>query len=163
MNKGFHHVGLATHDLDATLEFYEKQLGFRARVCETIDPEAGGCIRHAFLDTGRGQLIAFMEANQVPGLPEDFDTGINQGLGIQGGVIHFAFWCDDEAELLERRGELVDKGIEVTEVVDHQWCKSIYFHDPNRIQLEYCCLTEELGEAHVAGRQGERWAHYSKR
>ena len=163
MNKGFHHIGLATHDMEATLEFYENVLGFEATVCESFEPEAGGCIRHAFVDAGRGQLIAFMEPNAVPGLPEDFDTGINRGLGIPRGMIHFAFWCDDEAELAERRRGLVDKRIEVTEVVDHHWCKSIYFHDPNRVQLEYCCLTQELGEAHVAERHGERWARYSKR
>jgi hypothetical protein len=29
--------------------------------------------------------------------------------------------------------------------VDHErWCKSIYFKDPNNIQLEYCCLTRDL-------------------
>ena len=37
--KGVHHLGLATHDLDATLEFYEKVLGFQTRVCEMIQPE----------------------------------------------------------------------------------------------------------------------------
>jgi len=162
MNKGVHHIGLATHDLDATLEFYEKVLDFEAKVCETIDPETGGCIRHAFLDAGRGQLIAFMEPNDVKGLPADFDTGINRGLGIRGGMFHFAFWCDDEAELLERRRDLVGRGVEVTEVVDHSWCKSIYFRDPNHVQLEYCCYTAELDETHVAQRHGEKWKHLSR-
>src|SRR5208282_3342776 len=34
----------------------------------------------------------------------------------------------------------------VTEVVDHDWAKSIYFRDPNGMSLEYCCYTRELGE-----------------
>jgi hypothetical protein len=28
--------------------------------------------------------------------------------------------------------------------VDHDWAKSIYFKDPNGIQLEFCCLTRNL-------------------
>ena len=155
--KGMHHLGLATHDMEATLDFYERVLGFPAVVCEMIDPPTGGTIRHGFVDAGRGELLAFMEPNDVQGVPEDFDPGINRGLGIHGGMIHFAFHADDVAELEKKRDELREKGIEVTDVVDHGWCKSIYFHDPNKIQLEFCCLTEELGERHVAGRASEAW------
>ena len=36
--------------------------------------------------------------------------------------------------------------MEVTEVVDHDWAKSIYFKDPNGIQLEYCCFTRNLND-----------------
>ncbi len=30
------------------------------------------------------------------------------------------------------------------DIVDHNWAKSIYFKDPNGMQLEYCCLTREF-------------------
>ena len=162
MNKGIHHIGLATHDMDATLEFYEKVLGFEPVVCEMIEPETGGCIRHAFIDMGHGQLFAFMEPNDIQGLPENFDAGINRGLGIRGGMFHFAFRCDDEDDLVRKRDELIGRGIEVTDVVDHRWCKSIYFKDPNHLQLEYCAYTEELGESHRADRYGKKWASYAK-
>ena len=46
MRKGMHHLGLATHDMERTLDFYENVLGFPAVVCEMIEPEAGGAIRH---------------------------------------------------------------------------------------------------------------------
>ena len=42
------------------------------------------------------------------------------------------------------RKELLGKGIEVSEVVDHDWAKSIYFKDPNGMQLEYCCYTRDF-------------------
>jgi catechol 2,3-dioxygenase-like lactoylglutathione lyase family enzyme len=161
VHKGMHHLGLATHDMDKTLEFYENVLGFRASVCEMIEPEAGGALRHAFLDCGNGELIAFMEPNEIEGLG-DFDPGINRGLGIRGGMIHFAFRCDDETELLQKRADLQGKGVEVTDVVDHRWCKSIYFRDPNGIQLEYCCYTVELGEEHTAQRFSERWTRWTR-
>ena len=91
MNRGIHHIGVATHDMDRTLDFYEDVLGFPAVVCETIEPETGGAIRHAFFDVGEGELIAFMEANDIEGVAPDFDTGINRGLGTGSGMYHFAF------------------------------------------------------------------------
>ena len=45
---------------------------------------------------------------------------------------------------LSQLEELLAQGIHVTEVVDHDWAKSIYFKDPNGIQLEYCCFTRNL-------------------
>ncbi len=158
-----HHVGLATHDMDATLDFYENTLGFSAAVCEMIHPKTGGAIRHAFLDIGNGELFAFMECNDVDGVPDDFDAGINRGLGIRGGMVHFAFKVADLSELEKKRLVLIEKGVKVTDVVDHGWCKSIYFHDPNHIQLEYCFLSEELGTTHVKQRAGEDWQRFTRR
>ena len=45
---------------------------------------------------------------------------------------------------LNRRIRAVIVVLEVTEVVDHDWAKSIYFKDPNGMQLEYCCFTRNL-------------------
>lgn len=158
-NKGIHHLGLATHDMEATLRFYEGVLGFPARVCDLGRPEGGGTTRHAFLDMGNDELLAFIECNDVPGVPEDFDTGINLGLGINYGpsMIHFAFRVDDEPALDAKRSQLLDKGVEVTDVVDHGWSKSIYFTDPNRLLLEYCCLTGELSGDLLNDRKSAGW------
>ncbi|MEE4282466.1 MAG: VOC family protein [Pseudomonadales bacterium] len=161
-NKGLHHLGLATHDMDATLAFYEDILGFETKVCDLMQPQAGGTIRHAFLDAGNDELIAFMECNDVPGIPNDFDTGLNRGLGIQGGVVHFAFRVDDEEELSSKREELVAKGVTVTDVVDHGWCQSIYFRDPNQLQLEFCCLSREFGDDLLADRTSAGWQALSE-
>jgi catechol 2,3-dioxygenase-like lactoylglutathione lyase family enzyme len=162
MNRGIHHIGLATHDMESTLDFYENVLGFPAVVCETIEPETGGAIRHAFFDVGEGELIAFMEANQIEGVAPDFDAGINRGLGTGSGMYHFAFKVADPSELAKKRDELVEKGLTVRGIVDHGWCQSIYFRDPNFLQLEFCCLTATLGRQHTADRQGEAWQKYSK-
>src|SRR5205085_1337511 len=96
--RGFSHVGLSTLDLDATRDFYENVLGFKAVRCDVIKVKEGGQIRHIFFDTGRDQLIAFMEARGVPGVPSRYEAGIARGLGV------------DDAEALkagrpaERRG-----------------------------------------------------------
>ena len=144
-NKGFSHIGLSTHDLDATRDFYEKVLGFEVVRCDVIKIRQGGFIRHMFVDVGRDQLIAFMEPNDIPGLPTDFDPGINRGLGIPGIFYHFAFEAGSVDALHAKRAELIGKGVGVTDIVDHDWAMSIYFSGPNGISLEYCCLTRDIG------------------
>ncbi len=49
------------------------------------------------------------------------------------------------AALEDKRSELIGKGVEVTDVVDHEWARSINFKDPNGITLEYCFLTRDVG------------------
>ena len=142
--RGFSHIGLSTLDLDRTRDFYERVLGFKPVRCDILKIKEGGQIRHIFFDTGRDQLLAFMEATGVPGVPAEYDAGINRGLGVPGVFYHFAFEAGTETALIEKRAELRAKGVEVTEVVDHDWAKSIYFKDPNGIQLEFCCYTRDL-------------------
>ena len=143
-NKGFSHIGLSTLDLDRTRDFYENVLGFKAVRCDILRVKEGGRIRHIFFDTGRDQLIAFMEARGVPGVPAAYDAGINRGLGVPNVFYHFAFETGSEAGLEAKRKELLAKGVDVTDIVDHDWAKSIYFKDPNGLQLEFCCFTREL-------------------
>ncbi|HVB81040.1 MAG TPA: VOC family protein [Candidatus Binataceae bacterium] len=145
-NKGFSHVGLSTLDLDKTREFYEKVLGFKVVVADTIKIKEGGAIRHIFFDTGRDQLLAFMEPRGIPGVPVEYDAGINRGLGTPAAFYHFAFEAGSAAGLEAKRRELIDKGVEVTDVVDHGWAHSIYFKDPNGMSLEYCCLVRNFTE-----------------
>ena len=59
---------------------------------------------------------------------------------------HFAFEAGSEASLEEKRQQLAAKGVKVTDIVDHDWAKSIYFQDPNGLMLEFCCLTRELNQ-----------------
>jgi len=142
--RGFSHIGLSTLDLDKTREFYENILKFRPVRCDIIKVKEGGQIRHIFFDAGGDQLVAFMEARGVPGVPARYDAGINRGLGVPNSFYHFAFEAGSEAGLDEKRNELLARGVDVTEVFDHDWAKSIYFKDPNGIQLEYCCFTRKL-------------------
>ena len=143
--KGFSHVGLSTLDLDKTRDFYENILGFKAVRCDIINIKEGGYVRHIFFDVGNGQLMAFMEPNNVDGIPSDYDAGINKGLGVPGAFYHYAFEAGSPAALNAKREELIAKGVMVTDIVDHEWAKSIYFLDPNGISLEFCYLTRDIG------------------
>jgi catechol 2,3-dioxygenase-like lactoylglutathione lyase family enzyme len=143
--KGWSHIGLGTLDMDATQKFYEEVLGFPAVRCDLIRVKEGGFVRHVFFDTGAGQLLAFMEARGVPGLPSAYEAGINRGLGLPDMVYHFAFEAGSPEALAAKRAELEAKGVLVSPVVDHQWAQSIYFKDPNGLMLEFCCVTRALG------------------
>lgn len=145
-NKGFSHIGLSTLDLDKTRAFYEGVLGFKPVVADTLRIQEGGRLRHLFFDVGRDQLLAFMEARDMPGVPANYDAGINRGLGIPAAFYHFAFEAGSEAALADKRDQLRAKGLEVSDIVDHGWAKSIYFKDPNGLSLEYCCMVRELTE-----------------
>jgi len=143
-HKGFSHIGLSTLDLDKTRKFYEQVLGFKPVIADTIKIKEGGRLRHMFFDAGRDQLIAFLEAQRVPGVPAEYDPGINRGLGVPASFYHFAFEAGSESALTDKRDELRAKGVEVTDVVDHGFAKSIYFKDPNGLSLEYCCFLRNL-------------------
>jgi catechol 2,3-dioxygenase-like lactoylglutathione lyase family enzyme len=146
MARGWSHIGLSTNDLDATRAFYEGVLGFPAVRCDILPVAEGGEIRHIFFDTGNGQLVAFMEARQVPGIPSRHDTGIAGALGVPPPFYHFSFDAGSLEELEAKRAELEAKGVEVTPIVDHDWSRSVYFMDPNGLMLEYCAIVRALGE-----------------
>ena len=143
--RGFSHVGLSTLDLDRTRAFYEDVLGFPAVRCDTMIVKEGGQIRHIFFDTGDGQMIAFMEPRGVPGIPVEYDAGINRGLGVPDAFYHFAFEVESEQALAAKRADLIGKGVAVTPIVEHEWVKSIYLKDPNGLMLEFACQTRALG------------------
>ena len=145
-HRGFSHIGLSTLDLDGTREFYTGILGFRQVVADTIRIKEGGCIRHIFFDVGQGQLIGFMAPEGVPDVPSEYDAGINGGLDVPGSFYHFAFDAGSPAALADKRDELRAKGVDVTDIADHDWAQSIYFRDPNGLTLEYCCVTRDLTE-----------------
>ena len=143
--RGLNHIDLATKDMEATRAFYEGVLGFplvRADLVETGDE---GRLQHFFFDIGNGQLLGFMSGEDVRGYPKDFDAGINKGLGLAQGVYHFAFDAETEQDLLRIRDHLQANGVKVRGPVDHEgWSKSIYFRDPNGLQLEVCHIVRSF-------------------
>src|SRR5206468_11699027 len=57
------------------------------------------------------------------------------GLVAVGSVHHIAFRVANDEEQLRVRGELVERGLHVTPVIDRQYFQSIYFREPNGICL----------------------------
>jgi catechol 2,3-dioxygenase-like lactoylglutathione lyase family enzyme len=142
--KGVHHLGLATLDFERTIDFYVNKLGWKVAVQDIIYPPEGGRIKHVFLDTGDGSYFAFMSPEKVPGVPVEFATDINSPQKLPPAFYHFAMWVDSHEALEAKREELISRGVEVTPIIDHDWAHSIYFRDPNGLQLEYCATVREL-------------------
>lgn len=144
---GFSHVGVSTHKMDATIQFYEGVLGFHRVVEDLTRVDSGGTVRLVYFDVGDRQFIVFMESKNVPGIPEDYDPGINGSLGLPRGMYHYSFKVPSVSELEGRRQHLENHGIEVTEIIDLRYAKAIFFFDPNGIQLEFCCQIRDFNDA----------------
>ena len=139
--RGLNHIDLGTKNMEATRAFYEDLLGFPLVRADLIDIVGKGTMKHFFFDLGNGQLIGFMSGEDVSGFNKDFDPGINKGLGLPPGVYHFAFDAESESDLERIKHHLISNGVEVNGPVNHEgWSKSIYFRDPNGLQLEVCHL-----------------------
>jgi glyoxalase family protein len=57
-----------------------------------------------------------------------------------GTVHHVAFAIDDPAQQLELRRALIQRGIQVTEVLDRQYFRSIYFREPGGVLFEVATI-----------------------
>jgi catechol 2,3-dioxygenase-like lactoylglutathione lyase family enzyme len=147
---GFHHVALATTDIDATHRFYTGAMGFtlvKTVVAPTGSP-GGGWAKHLFYDTGGSGLLAFWDLHDDT-VPSGFDPAISTGLGLPTWVNHVAFDSPDPDDLARRCRRWQEHGIEVVEL-DHGWCRSIYATDPNGIMVEFCCTTAAFSDADAA-------------
>src|SRR5262245_7618328 len=145
LRMSFHHIAIATRDLDATHRFYTEAMGFRLVKGDAIPTlEQSGWAKHLFYDTGNGELFAVWELHDDT-LPE-FDAAISPGLGLPTWVKHLAFGAPDLETIETHKQRLLGLGHDVIEV-DHGWCYSIYANDPNGTMVEFCCSTRSLTDA----------------
>jgi len=141
---GFHHVALATKDLQATHHFYTEVMGF-SLVKTVIGPVPGspeGWARHVFYDTGSTGMIAFWDLHDAQ-WADGYPTNINKTAGLPGWVNHFAYFAPSREFLDERRKKWTDHGHMVAEV-NHEFCVSIYTSDPDGNTVEFCFDVREF-------------------
>jgi catechol 2,3-dioxygenase-like lactoylglutathione lyase family enzyme len=127
--RGINHLALITTDMDRTVRFYQGVLG--ARLVATIGTPA---FRHYFFEFGAGQTVAFFEYRDAEIEPFAKPAGVPDRRAIQFDHLSFNLPDEHALEALQRR--LKEHGCEVTEVVDHEIMRSIYFTDPDGIALE---------------------------
>ena len=137
-NKGFHHVAFACRDIQATVKFYEELMGF-----PLIHTELAGTpdayMRHIFFDLGDGSSLAFFDLHGL-GEPAEIRTDISTGMGLPVWVNHVAF-AADQARYDSVKQKMDEAKVEPIMEVDHDWCHSVYYPDPNGIMVEFCLDT----------------------
>ena len=133
---GLHHVAYACKDIEATHHFYEDLMGFTLVHTEVESFENGGFFRHVFYDLGDGTCIAFFDVHGVGEKP-DWSSEISKGVGLPVWVNHIAFKADEAKQAaVKERMELAD--VKPLMEIDHGWCHSLYYLDPNGIMVEFC-------------------------
>ena len=162
--RGINHLALTCKDMKRTVEFYSGVLGMP--LIKTIDlPRGMG--QHFFFDIGNGDALAFF---WFPDSPES-QPGITHPANLVGrGPIttanatmnHVAFDVSPD-KIDEYRARLAKAGVEVTPVINHDasenqasreitpttFVRSIYFLDPDGIQLEFAAWTREMTDDDV--------------
>jgi catechol 2,3-dioxygenase-like lactoylglutathione lyase family enzyme len=154
---GINHLALTCADMDRTIAFYRDVLGMP--LVKTIDfPGARG--KHYFFDVGGGDCIAFFEFGRGA---QNVDAKTHDKMAATPGMMHHVAINVANDDIERYRQRLVDKGIEVTEVVNHDdtprgvsaevnestFVRSIYFRDPDGIQLEFAAWSRRLVAADV--------------
>jgi catechol 2,3-dioxygenase-like lactoylglutathione lyase family enzyme len=157
--RGVNHLALVCKDMARTVDFYSNVLGMP--LIKTIDlPYGMG--QHFFFDMGRGDSLAFFwfpEAPEAaPGVASASALPGQGGLATaHGSMNHVAFDVAPE-RIAEYREKLIAKGIEVTEIANHDdspdqsspevtettFVRSIYFFDPDGTLLEFAAWTREM-------------------
>lgn len=166
-SRGMNHFGLMTHDIDKTIDFYRDILEFEP-IAYYIRELEEGHLRQVFFDLGNGQSLEFAQNHGSSTISDDFDAGMNDGLGIGKlygvvGMIHFAFDVESVEELNARKEKLEAVGVEVFGPLDLDWLDSIYFYDPNGIQLEFA-YTKKFppGDNYFEAAKSDQWKELAK-
>ena len=131
---GFNHVATLTSDMDRTVAFYEQAFG--AAVTFTMEA-TDDHPKMYILDLGAGAALNVFE---VP--PEEI-IGERRRQGARGAIDHFALAVDSVATLETMPQRLRDAGAqEVGELqrLGDEW--SLFFRDPDGMELEVCCAAD---------------------
>ncbi|MCI2422556.1 ring-cleaving dioxygenase [Saccharopolyspora sp. K220] len=94
---------------------------------------------------GEGNRLRFAAGAGGPGALVDvlITPDAPRGL-VAGGTVHHVAWrAPDERTQQDWRAELVDRGVQVTAILDRQYFRSIYFREPGGTLLEIA--TDEPG------------------
>lgn len=117
--RGQHSSVLTVRDPAGTLRLLTEDLGLR------VVQENAGRTRLAAGDGGPGGVVDVVA-----------DPTAERGLTAGGTVHHIAFRVPDRATQERWRAELVERGHQVTQIVDRQYFTSIYFREPGGVLLE---------------------------
>jgi catechol 2,3-dioxygenase-like lactoylglutathione lyase family enzyme len=134
LTTGFNHVATLTTDADRLVAFYGNVFG---AVVSTEIPAEGDHPRLVIVDLGGGSALNVFETDGA-GI-----VGERRRLGGRGAIDHFGLAVDSLATLESVRDRLVVAGADIGEIqrLGSEW--SLFFRDPDGMELEVCCHAEE--------------------
>ncbi|MFN0163215.1 MAG: VOC family protein [Burkholderiales bacterium] len=149
-----HHLAFRCRDAEETRRFYEDVLGLELTAALALDEVSGTNARerymHLFFRMAGGDFVAFFDVPDHLDDPAQFDRkwGFDQ---------HFAMAVDTRADLLAFQARIRAAGVTCMGPLDHHFCHSIYFYDPNGVQVELTWKVPEheviMGEEKAAARE----------
>ncbi len=117
--RGFHSVTLSEQRYERTASLLIETLGFQ------LAHESGERLRYKVNHGGAGAMLDVLR--QPDGMP---------GSVAVGSVHHVAWRTPDDAQQLAWRQEIGRTGLGVTQVMDRQYFRSIYFREPGGVLFE---------------------------
>ena len=134
VTSGFNHVATLTSDMDRTVRFYRD--AFEAELVLEMDAKEDHP-RMSILDLGGGAALNVFEvaAGDI--------IGERRKQGHRGAIDHFALAVDSKEVLEAIKGRLVTAGAEIGEIqrLGDEW--SLFFRDPDGMELEVCAKANE--------------------
>lgn len=128
---GFNHVATLTTDMNRTVRFYEEAFDGRVRG-EVLPRDDHPWMK--IVDIGGGAALNIFE------VPAAEIIGERRRQGHRGAVDHFAFTVDSRATLDQMKDRLAAAGAqEVGEIQQLSETLSLFFRDPDGMELEVCC------------------------
>jgi glyoxalase family protein len=121
--RGLHSVTLVVRAPQPTLDLMTSVLGF------SVVAEMEGRVRVAVNGNRPGHIMDILHDERA--------TAARNGIGT---VHHVAMAIETDEQQLALRAELVQRGLQVTEVRDRQYFKSIYFREPGGVLFEVATM-----------------------
>lgn len=127
-----HHFANYCRDAEETRHFYEDLLGMKLVHVLRVDYLPSSKIYspyvHLFFEMKDGSSLAFFDLLDPPTHP-----GMTSE---QPWTNHIALKLDHMDELFQAKQKLEEAGVRVIGPIDHEFTQSIYFKDPNGVNLE---------------------------
>jgi len=132
---GVHHAAYRCRDAEQTRWFYEDVLGLELEAAFVFDKVSGTEMEreymHLFFNLGDGSYIAFFdEPDTATAVQFEQKDSFDQ---------HMAFEIDSLDDLQRWKQRIKEARIKCAGPINHEFVHSIYFYDPNGIQMEITC------------------------
>ena len=130
---GVHHSAYRCRDAEETRRFYQDILGLKTKATLAFEKDPAGRDRpymHLFFEMSDGNYIAFFDLPHTA-KPEKFR--------IKDGMedYHIAMEVESMEALQAFKDRLATHKVQAFGPLDHGFCHSVYFFDPNGIALEF--------------------------